>query len=586
MATVQLLPAVHRRWAACLGALVLTTAVAPIGVVVATGALAGAAQDRHSDRAVLALAVLGMLFAVIQVGAAARVAVAEALGLELEHHLEQRVMRAAMAPPGIGHLEDRATMDRIASARSVGTSGFRVSEAVPALASRATTRIQGYGSAVLLVGFRWWLAPVVAGAWGWAGREQRRSVLDTTRTLSRSTDVVRRAEYLRDLAVTPPAAKEVRVFGLGPWLIERFRAESRRMLAEVWRQRARSRWQWVAATMAASATSLLALTLLGRAAVDGDIGVGAVGLFAGAVLGTAALVHMGPDNHRVEYGTTAVPAVIEMEAMVASAAAVSAATADPPSGPGTIRFEDVTFRYPGGGADALAHLNLVLEGGRSTAIVGVNGAGKTTIVKLLCRFYEPDVGRITCDGQDVAAFDARRWQRRIAALFQDFVHYPLTAGDNIGFGAAGTGDLLAAARRSGALSVIEGLAHGLDTVLTPVRTGGVDLSGGQWQRLALARALVAVDAGARVLVLDEPAANLDVRAEADLYDRFLDITRGLTTVVVSHRFSTVRRADRIVVLDGGAVAEQGSHQELLDAGGLYAQMFAVQLAALAGDADG
>ncbi len=191
---------------------------------------------------------------------------------------------------------------------------------------------------------------------------------------------------------------------------------------------------------------------------------------------------------------------------------------------------------------------------------------------------------------DLADLDAPLWQRRVAAVFQDFEHYPLSVRENIGFGAveaAGDTDaVLDAARRAGALPVVEALDSGLDTVLTPARTGGTDLSGGQWQRVALARALFAVHGGARVLVLDEPAANLDVRAEAELYDRFLDLTKGLTTVVISHRFSTVRQADQIVVLDGGRVVEQGSHEQLLEAGGSYARMFVVQLSKLAGDGHG
>jgi ATP-binding cassette subfamily B protein len=168
----------------------------------------------------------------------------------------------------------------------------------------------------------------------------------------------------------------------------------------------------------------------------------------------------------------------------------------------------------------------------------------------------------------------------VAAVFQDFVQYELSAADNVAFGAPQRGDdrdaLRRAAARAGALDLIEGLSNEWETILSPRYEGGVDLSGGQWQRIALARALFAVEAGARVLILDEPTAALDVRAEADLFDRFLSITEGLTTILVSHRFSTVRRADRIVVLDGGRVVEQGTHDELLVAGGRYARMFLLQ----------
>jgi len=214
------------------------------------------------------------------------------------------------------------------------------------------------------------------------------------------------------------------------------------------------------------------------------------------------------------------------------------------------------------------------------AVVGLNGAGKTTLVKLLARLYDPTSGAVWVDGQDLREVDPTDWQRRIAAIFQDFLRYGLPARDNIGFGGlAMAGDQQAlerAAAKAGVLDRIAALPAGWDTPLSRHFTGGADLSGGEWQRVALARALFAVEAGATVLILDEPTANLDVRAEAELYDRFLDLTRGLTTLLISHRFSTVRRADRICVIEDGAVREIGTHGELMALGGRYAEMFALQ----------
>ncbi|MGH2461385.1 MAG: ABC transporter ATP-binding protein, partial [Chloroflexota bacterium] len=255
--------------------------------------------------------------------------------------------------------------------------------------------------------------------------------------------------------------------------------------------------------------------------------------------------------------------------------------APPPDSPREgIRFDGVTFRYPGRDADVLAGLDLTIPAGQSLAIVGTNGAGKTTLIKLLCRLYEPTAGRITVDGRSLGTLDSRGWQRRIAAIFQDFARYHLSARDNVALGAPELADdrdrLRAAAEKAGALDLIESLPAGWETILSRQYTGGVDLSGGQWQRIALARALFAVEGGARVLILDEPTASLDVRAEAALYDRFLAITEGLTTIIVSHRFSTVRRADRICVLADGVVAEQGTHDELVARGGRYATLFALQ----------
>jgi ABC-type multidrug transport system fused ATPase/permease subunit len=198
-------------------------------------------------------------------------------------------------------------------------------------------------------------------------------------------------------------------------------------------------------------------------------------------------------------------------------------------------------------------------------VVGVNGAGKTTLVTLLARMREPTAGAVTVDGIPLTRLDERGWQRQVAVVYQDFARFPFTAAENVGLFADGSPDrdvLARAAERAGAAEIIEQLPRGWDTVLSPHYEGGVGLSGGQWQRIALARALYAVENGARVLVLDEPTAQLDVRAEAAFYDRFLELTAGVTGIVISHRFGSVRRAHRIAVLDGGRIAELGSHEAL------------------------
>ncbi|HYR07801.1 MAG TPA: ABC transporter ATP-binding protein, partial [Longimicrobium sp.] len=207
-------------------------------------------------------------------------------------------------------------------------------------------------------------------------------------------------------------------------------------------------------------------------------------------------------------------------------------------------------------------------------------AGKSTLVKLLCGLYEPDEGRITLDGAPPL-----RARGRIGAIFQDFVRYPLPLRENVGFGhLPSLGDPAAlerALRDAGGGRLAERLPRGWETVLSREFADGAELSGGQWQRVALARALAAVQGGAGLLILDEPTASLDVRAEAELFERFLELTRGVTTILVSHRLASVRRADRIVVLDGGRVVEDGSHEQLVRLGGRYARMYALQAARFA-----
>jgi ATP-binding cassette subfamily B protein len=252
---------------------------------------------------------------------------------------------------------------------------------------------------------------------------------------------------------------------------------------------------------------------------------------------------------------------------------------------GEIRFENVTFVYPGSETKALDGVSFTIAAGETLAVVGRNGAGKTTLFKLICRLYDPSDGRILIDGVDIREFEPNELRRQIGAMFQDYVDYQATAAENIGLGnvpeITNRDAVVTASKEAGSDELIAGLPAGYDTALGKWFDAGVNLSGGEWQKVALARAFMREEA--RILLLDEPTSALDAQAEYDLFERLRSLTRGRTAVYISHRFSTVRRADRIVFLEHGRLVEEGTHEQLMRLGGRYARLFRMQAAAYTGE---
>jgi len=504
--------------------------------------------------------------------------------------MQRRLARAVCAPIGVEHLEDSAVLDQLAAASGeLSTSG--PADAPMALASAFGDRLTGFIACVVLATFRWYLGLLFFLGWSLLRPPLRRLLAERALLTRRATPELRHSWYYLGCSYRPAFAKEVRVFGLGRWLLGRHRGKWLTGMDPAWRQMRRFRSRTLLFGLVVAAMYVTGAGLLGLAAWHHEITLGTIAVMLPMLPSTMQVGGVSATDVTLELMLAAVPDLDDLVGRLRDPATETAAGASAAGRPArAVRFESVAYRYAGGGAPVYEGLDLELTAGRSLALVGSNGAGKTTLVTLLARLREPTGGRITVDGIDLRELDPRSWQRQVAVVNQDFGRYPLTARENIAFRdltADGLSDgfdeaaLERSAARAGALDFVRALPHGWDTICAPGYHDGTDLSGGQWQRIALARALYAAARGARVLVLDEPTAQLDIRAEAAFYNRFLELTEGLTTMVISHRFATVRRADRIAVLEAGRIIELGSHDELVAAGGSYAEMFAMQAARFA-----
>jgi ATP-binding cassette, subfamily B, bacterial len=536
--------------------------------------------DSPDGRAVVRYAILsGVLVGIQWLVAALREAFCEALGDRVNHHLQRDLMHAVMQPSGVAHLETAATMDLISVGRETFAQWMRPGRLAWELTLLLSARALLIGAAVVLTTFSWVVGPVFLAAVLWAEYEGGRVAKKAAENHFDSSPESRRTYYFFTLGTEPTAAKEVRVFGLADFLLHGFQNHWRKAHEEAFRVSSRRE---ALATVTLSLVSVGILAWLCVDAAQGRLGIGSAVVYAQAmVIGLTSLGISAVSRLRTELALKMLRRHEQaMAAVNVDEAALPTLTLPERSPRREIRFEDLTFRYPGTETDMLRKLNLVIPAGQSVAIVGDNGAGKTTLLKLLCGLYPPTGGRIVIDGVDIDELDPRRWQRNIAAVFQDGVKYELPAAANVGFGAVEHQDdiegIQQAAESADVAGVIGRMEQGWDTVLSTQYADGSELSGGEWQKISLARALFAVRHGAGVLILDEPAAHLDARAEARLYERYLELTRGVTTIVVSHRFSTVRQASTIVVVRDGRVTEQGTHEELIKLGGYYAEMFQLQ----------
>ena len=576
----------------------------PALVAVAAGTLVSAVT--RSASLVLPLVFVGIVFLLFQVLNPLQQMVGADLGDRTGAWLNDRLLAATTAPHGLAHLERADLNDELSLARDfdLGITGPPLSISVDFIASGLGELFGGIASAVVLFGFAWWAPIVLGGAWAsthWLLRE-------SGVWRDRNTDEVRRAQrhadYAYRLAVDPPPAKEVRLFGLSDWVVERFATRRRQLYDLQWRA-TRLREKSVLGCLAiVLGANVLVFWTLAHAASAGTISLAGVVVYLQTAIGTSSIA-FGGLNWALDGASAPVPAVLGLAAKMDAIGQLTSGGRSAAGLPAReIRFRDVTFAYGAGDGDAdaeidtgdaarervrarpvLAGFDLTIPAGSSMAIVGANGAGKTTLAKLLCRLYDPTAGAIEIDGVDLRELDVAAWRSRLAAVFQDFVRYerPLRANVDpamMSNGAGTTATATATASDEPIERALRAAGAGdlasLDTIMARGYPGGVDVSGGQWQRIALARALYAVEQGAGVVLLDEPTAQLDVRGEAEIFERILAATRHCTTILVSHRFSTVRLVDRICVVEDGRVVELGSHDELMALGGRYHRMFELQ----------
>ena len=525
------------------------------------------------------------------------------LGSLMANHLYSRLMHVGISPDGIAHLERPEFTNDLTTARDFdqGIMGPPLAISMDFITGGLLDLLVGTVAGLLLFGFAWWAPPLLLAAWIATHWLLRESGVWKDRNTDEVRTAQRHADYAYRLAVDAAPSKELRFFGLGGWVTDRF-VETRRKLYDLQYEATKLREKSVMLCLVIVAgANVIVFLAIAAAARNGELSTGRIVVYIQAAIGVSAIAFGGLNwaldgssapvlaLHRLEKAmaaagslgspsdTTPVEPVGSTAATgrAATAGAASAQAANPGRAIGPeIQLKNVTFAYEAEGTrEIFRDFSLTIPAGTSMAIVGSNGAGKTTLAKLLCRLYDPGSGSIEVDGVPLVQVDVEQWRRRITAVFQDFIRFELPVRTNVAPLGAPDDVIVQALADAGGSALAQG---SLDTVLSKAYPGGTDLSGGQWQRVALARALCAVRLGAGVVLLDEPTAQLDVRGESEIFERVLRATTGCTTILISHRFSTVRLADSICVLENGQVAELGSHDELMALGGRYRQMFELQ----------
>ena len=552
-------------------AVLILRGLLPAVFAIAMGMLVGAVQ--HKADLVIPLGFFGCVFVLLQILPPIHKAVGANLGNRTAAWLYDKLTNACVFPPGMGHLENPKLTTDLTMARDFDLSitGPPMFISMDFIAGGLVEMVGGFASVVLVAAFMWWASILLAGAWMATHWLLRESAIWRDRNTDEVRQAQRHADYAYRLAVEPAGAKELRLFGLANWVVERFRSRRQQLFELRWEATRLRERPLVWSILLVLGANVIVFWAMASAALAGRLDLARLVTFASAVIGTS-MIAFGGLSWALDGTAAPIAAVLRLQGSMAKEGALTAGSESAQGMPAReIRFRHVTFAYPQATEPVLRDFDLTIPAGSSLAIVGQNGAGKTTMAKLLCRLYDPQNGVIEVDGKDIRTLEIAGWRSRITAVFQDFIRFELSLRENVA--PAGAPDEMIRQSLEDA-----GVAHvaSLDTILARGYPDGTDLSGGQWQRIALARTLCAVRFGAGLVLLDEPTAQLDVRGEAEIFRRILAATRNVTTILISHRFSTVRHADRICVLEDGKVVELGSHDELMAAGGRYKTMFELQ----------
>jgi ATP-binding cassette subfamily B protein len=498
------------------------------------------------------------------------------LGDRFTNHMSLRMMEHANQLD-LASFEDPVFYDKLERARRQTTGRLGMIASVAAISQQLVTLT------TLSLGIIWfspWLLPLLTIALAPAFIGETRFAMLSYSLLYRWTPERRQLDYLRMLAASNTSAKEVRILGLGPFLTVRARQLFDRFFAENRALALRRAATGTLLNLLPTAAYYGAYAWILARTLSGALTIGDLTFLAGAFARSRTLM-AGIFSRFSDVADQAQFLDDLFDFFRTESTLITHPNALPAPRPirSGYEFRNVSFAYPGGERLVLADLSFRIGAAERIALIGENGAGKTTIVKLMARLYDPTGGTILLDGVDLRDYSPEDLRSQIGVIFQDYMRYDMTAADNIGVGRvealADSRRIQEAAQRARADEVVHRLPLSYDQMLGRRFDGGVDLSAGQWQKIALARAYMR---DAQILVLDEPTASLDARAEYDVFQQFAALTRGRMAVLISHRFSTVRMADRILVLGGGRVLEQGTHRELVESGGVYAELFELQAA--------